>query len=99
MSLSWAGDLATAESTKICQICEFISTKSVNPAVVTAVARKALDQKSGARGLRAILERAMLSLMYELPSRDDVEECVVGEEVIEQGAEPVLGLKREAESA
>ncbi|MBB82669.1 MAG: ATP-dependent Clp protease ATP-binding subunit ClpX [Deltaproteobacteria bacterium] len=64
-----------------------------------AVARKALSQKSGARGLRAILENAMLDLMYELPSRDDVEECVVGEEVIEQGAEPVLGLKREAESA
>jgi len=64
-----------------------------------AVARKAMKQKSGARGLRAILENAMLELMYELPSRDDVEECVVGEEVIEQGAEPVLGLKREAESA
>jgi ATP-dependent Clp protease ATP-binding subunit ClpX len=64
-----------------------------------AVARKALAQKSGARGLRAILENAMLELMYELPSRDDVEECVVGEEVIEQGAKPVLGLKREAESA
>jgi len=64
-----------------------------------AVARKALKQKSGARGLRAILENAMLDLMYELPSRDDVEECVVGEEVIEQGAKPVLGLKREAESA
>ena len=66
---------------------------------LAAVARKALVQKSGARGLRAILEHAMLDLMYELPSRDDVEECVVGEEVIEQGAEPVLGLKREAESA
>jgi len=64
-----------------------------------AVARKALKQKSGARGLRAILENAMLDMMYELPSRDDVEECVVGEEVIEQGAKPVLGLKREAESA
>ncbi len=66
---------------------------------LAAVARKAVAQKSGARGLRAILEHAMLDLMYELPSRDDVEECVVGEEVIEQGAEPVLGLKREAESA
>jgi ATP-dependent Clp protease ATP-binding subunit ClpX len=66
---------------------------------LAAVARKALTQKSGARGLRAILEHAMLDLMYELPSRNDVEECVVGEEVIEQGAEPVLGLKREAESA
>ncbi|MFK7898833.1 MAG: ATP-dependent Clp protease ATP-binding subunit ClpX [Myxococcota bacterium] len=66
---------------------------------LSAVAKKAVAQKSGARGLRAILENAMLDLMYELPSRDDVEECVVGEEVIEQGAEPVLGLKREAESA
>jgi len=64
-----------------------------------AVARKALAQKSGARGLRAILEHAMMDLMYELPSRSDVAECVVGVEVIEQGAEPVLGLKREAESA
>jgi ATP-dependent Clp protease ATP-binding subunit ClpX len=64
-----------------------------------AVARKALAQKSGARGLRAILEHAMMDLMYELPSRNDVAECVVGVEVIEQGAEPVLGLKREAESA
>ena len=64
-----------------------------------AVARKALTQKSGARGLRSILESSMLELMYELPSRDDVEECVIGEEMIEQGAEPVLGLKRKAESA
>jgi len=68
-------------------------------AALGAVARRALAQKSGARGLRAILENAMLELMYELPSRSDVAECVVGVEVIEQGAEPVLGLKREAESA
>ena len=64
-----------------------------------AVARKALSQKSGARGLRAILESAMLDMMYELPSRDDVEECVVNEEVIEQGSDPLLVFKREAESA
>ena len=64
-----------------------------------AVAKEALGRKSGARGLRAILERAMLDLMYELPSRDDVEECVVSEEVIEQGGEPLLVFKREAESA
>ena len=68
-------------------------------AALRAVARKALNRKSGARGLRAILETAMLDLMYELPSRDDVEECVVGEEVIEQGAEPMLVYKQEAESA
>jgi ATP-dependent Clp protease ATP-binding subunit ClpX len=64
-----------------------------------AVARKALKQKSGARGLRAILENAMLDLMYELPSRDDVEECVVNEEVINQGTEPLMVYKTEAETA
>ena len=64
-----------------------------------AVARQALRRKSGARGLRSILESVMLDLMYEIPSRDDVEECVISEEVIEQGAKPLLVLKQEAESA
>jgi ATP-dependent Clp protease ATP-binding subunit ClpX len=64
-----------------------------------SVAREAMSQKSGARGLRAILENAMLDLMYELPSRDDVDECVINEEVIEQDAEPLLVYKQEAESA
>ena len=41
----------------------------------------------------------MLDLMYELPSRDDVEECIINEDVIEQGSEPLLVVKREAESA
>ncbi len=66
-----------------------------------AVARKALKRKSGARGLRSILENVMLDLMYEIPSRDDVEECVINEEVIEQGSNPLMVLKQEpaAESA
>jgi ATP-dependent Clp protease ATP-binding subunit ClpX len=66
---------------------------------VRAVARQALRRKSGARGLRSILEFVMLDLMYEIPSRDDVEECVINEEVIEQGSNPLLVLKQEAESA
>ena len=64
-----------------------------------AVARQAIARKSGARGLRSILETVMLDLMYEIPSRDDVEECVINEEVIEQGTKPLLVLKQEAESA
>ena len=64
-----------------------------------AVARQALARKSGARGLRSILENVMLDLMYEIPSRDDVEECIINEEVIEQGKKPLLALKQEAESA
>jgi ATP-dependent Clp protease ATP-binding subunit ClpX len=64
-----------------------------------AVARQALARKSGARGLRSILETVMLDLMYEIPSRDDIEECVINEEAIEQGANPLMVLKPEAESA
>jgi ATP-dependent Clp protease ATP-binding subunit ClpX len=64
-----------------------------------AVARQGLVRKSGARGLRSILESVMLDLMYDIPSRDDVEECVINEEVIEQSAKPLLVLKQEAESA
>jgi ATP-dependent Clp protease ATP-binding subunit ClpX len=64
-----------------------------------AVARQAHQRKSGARGLRSILEGVMLDLMYDIPSRDDVEECVINEEVIEQGAKPLLVLKQEQESA
>jgi len=64
-----------------------------------AVARQSLKRKSGARGLRAILEQTMMDLMYDIPSRDDVEECVISEEVIEQGHAPLLVFKREAETA
>jgi len=64
-----------------------------------AVARQGLVRKSGARGLRSILESVMLDLMYDIPSRDDVEECVINEEVIEQSTKPLLVLKQEAESA
>jgi ATP-dependent Clp protease ATP-binding subunit ClpX len=64
-----------------------------------AVARQALKRKSGARGLRSILETVMLDLMYDIPSREDVEECVINEEVIEQGSNPLMVVKQEAESA
>ncbi len=64
-----------------------------------AVARQAQKRKSGARGLRSILETVMLDLMYDIPSRNDVEECVINEEVIEQGSAPLMVLKQEAESA
>jgi ATP-dependent Clp protease ATP-binding subunit ClpX len=66
-----------------------------------AVARQAMKRKSGARGLRSILENVMLDLMYDIPSRNDVEECVINEEVIEQGSNPLMVIKQEpaAESA
>jgi ATP-dependent Clp protease ATP-binding subunit ClpX len=66
---------------------------------LVAVAKEALVRKSGARGLRAILENAMLNIMYEAPSRDDIAECIVNEDVIERGTDPLVVLKQEAESA
>jgi len=63
-----------------------------------AVSRLALKRKSGARGLRSILENVMLDLMYDIPSRDDVEECVINEEVIEQGSNPLMVIKQEPEA-
>jgi ATP-dependent Clp protease ATP-binding subunit ClpX len=63
-----------------------------------AVARQAMKRKSGARGLRSILENVMLDLMYDIPSRNDVEECVINEEVIEQGSNPLMVLKQEPEA-
>ncbi len=57
---------------------------------VKAIAREAIKRKTGARGLRAILEKAMLDVMYDLPSKQDVKECVISEDVILNKAEPIL---------
>ena len=55
-----------------------------------AMAKEAVARKSGARGLRAIMEETMLDIMYEIPSKKDVRECVVGEEVVLKNEEPIL---------
>ncbi|HKL01038.1 MAG TPA: ATP-dependent Clp protease ATP-binding subunit ClpX [Desulfotignum sp.] len=55
-----------------------------------AMAREAVARKSGARGLRAIMEKTMLDIMYEIPSKEDVRECVVGEEVVLNNEAPIL---------
>ena len=62
---------------------------------LAAIAKKSFAQKTGARGLRAILEEVMLELMYELPSLKNVKECVITEEVINGSGEPVLLYERE----
>ncbi len=57
---------------------------------LSSIAQKALKRKSGARGLRSVMEAAMLDVMYELPSKDNVQECVISEQVIEDGDYPVI---------
>ena len=56
-----------------------------------AVAEKAIENKTGARGLRNVLEKVMLDIMYELPALKDVDECVITRGVIEGTEQPLLG--------
>ncbi len=66
---------------------------------LTAVAKEALKRNSGARGLRAILEGAMLDIMYDIPSRGGIKEVVINEEVITKGEAPLIVYQKEAELA
>ncbi|MEO6598529.1 MAG: ATP-dependent Clp protease ATP-binding subunit ClpX [Polyangiaceae bacterium] len=61
-----------------------------------AIARKALIRESGARGLRAILEEAMLDIMYEVPSKQGIKEVVVNEDAITSGDAPLIVYHKEA---
>ena len=62
----------------------------IRPNALHAVARKAIKRKTGARGLRSILEVALLDIMYDLPTLDDVAKVVVDESTIEDGGKPLL---------
>jgi len=54
------------------------------PDAIEAIADKALERKTGARGLRAIMENVMLDLMYSIPSADDVSECIITKDMVEE---------------
>lgn len=54
------------------------------------IAKEAMERETGARGLRAIIEKAILDLMYEIPSDDTVKKCIVTKDVIVNGAEPII---------
>lgn len=64
-----------------------------------AVAREALRRKSGARGLRAILEESMMDIMYEVPSRDDVKEVIINEDVIVKKEKPIMLMEKASEAS
>jgi len=67
---------------------------------LTAIAREALVRKTGARGLRAIMENIMLEIMYDIPSQPDIKEVLISEEVVLRNAQPiVMYQKATAESA
>jgi ATP-dependent Clp protease ATP-binding subunit ClpX len=64
-----------------------------------AIAKLSVERKSGARGLRSILENTMLDIMYELPSRNDVRECVITEDVVMNKEKPILIFETKSETA
>ena len=61
-----------------------------------AIAKDALGRKSGARGLRSILEEIMLDIMYDLPALTNLRECVINEDVVTKGEQPLLVLSKES---
>jgi len=82
------------------KLFEFESVKlRFSDEVLGLIADLAIKRKSGARGLRAILEDIMLEIMYDLPTRPDVEECVISEEVITRKAPPIMVYSSKKETA
>jgi ATP-dependent Clp protease ATP-binding subunit ClpX len=66
---------------------------------IVAIAKEAIKRKSGARGLRSVMEDAMLDIMYELPSEENVKECVISEQVITKRDYPVVLYENKKKSA
>ena len=85
------------------QFAKLISMEGVDleirPSALKAIARKALARKTGARGLRSILEHALIDTMYELPTASNVEKVVVDESTIEEDKPPLLVLREAAKKA
>ena len=68
-------------------------TLEVQDEAIKAVADKALQLNTGARGLRGIFEQTMTDIMYELPSNKDITKCIITKDVIENGQEPIYEKK------
>ena len=66
---------------------------------LAAIARKALDRKTGARGLRSIVEHALIDTMFDLPTLDGVAQVVVDESAIEEGSKPLLVYREQAKAS
>ncbi|MBF0321207.1 MAG: ATP-dependent Clp protease ATP-binding subunit ClpX [Nitrospirota bacterium] len=64
-----------------------------------AIAKKAITRKTGARGLRSILEEVMLDVMYDIPSQSGIKECIINEETIVNNDKPLLIYEKQVESA
>ena len=71
----------------------------IRPSALAAIARKALKRKTGARGLRSIMENALIDTMFDLPTMDGVAKVVIDEHIVEEGAKPLLVYREKKASA
>jgi ATP-dependent Clp protease ATP-binding subunit ClpX len=72
------------------------ATLTFTDEALSSIAKKALEKKTGARGLRSIIEESMLEMMYEIPSNPSIKEIIVTPECINEGKQPVLVMHKEA---
>jgi ATP-dependent Clp protease ATP-binding subunit ClpX len=71
----------------------------IRPSALAAIARKALARKTGARGLRSIVEHSLIDTMFDLPTLDGVVKCVVDEHIVEEGGKPLLVYREQQAKA
>ena len=71
----------------------------IRPSALAAIARKALKRKTGARGLRSIMENALIDTMFDLPTMTGVAKVVIDEHIVEEGAKPLLVYREQKASA
>ncbi|MGH7926321.1 MAG: ATP-dependent Clp protease ATP-binding subunit ClpX [Candidatus Binatia bacterium] len=85
------------------QYCKLFDMENVHlkftEEALRAIAREAMKRKSGARGLRAIMENIMLDIMYDIPSQPNIKEVVISEEVVDRNEPPIVVYSKAAESA
>ena len=72
---------------------------TVTDEALRAIARKAIERKTGARGLRSIMEGLLLNLMYDIPDKKDVSEIIINEKAVNGESEPLLIRKADSKSA
>jgi len=71
----------------------------IRPSALAAIARRALARKTGARGLRSIMEHALIDTMFDLPAMDGVAKVVIDEHIIDDGAKPLLVYREQAKAS
>ena len=71
----------------------------IRPSALQAIAKNALDRKTGARGLRSIIEQSLIDTMFELPNSSNVEKVVVEESTVDENKPPLLVYREAAKKA